>query len=538
MRSLLSWKYGPNVFSLVVIALLLAVYFAPFGDLDFGILIRLGEEIAATGQLMPPEHFTYTIAGTQTPTFEWLCEVVLWAIWTAFGYGGLKLLKVLLVGTTLLLVGLRLRFEGVRWHGIALALILAVVVLASNWNLRPYYFTTIGLLLVSWWLHDHCTGRRPLTWWLPVVLLVWGNVHPGVITGQALLLGAIGWEWLNHWLKLNPPLDLRGCRRLTLIGGLGIAATFIHPAPVARLLAPFAPQVRHPIMRLFDEMQPLHQAALKPPYVEALVYVLFAVVLLTVVLRFRQYRLWEIMLLTGVAGLACTAVRSVQDAVLVMLSVSVPQLARLLGEWARQDRRRWWVRAVLKVDTTCKRLLLSPPFRCQWLWPTLAFAVLAVVSLLPLGRDMPLQDRPQDPTAAVQQLQTLASASDHPSRIFAPPDYASYLVWKLGSQVRCYVDTRGFCFPPELMEDGHYVPALGPNWRSRLNRVLAEGTEYFFLETQGPRGQLWQALRQPLQELGEQPLILDQQAVLLTAEQVRRGVAQMDLARAEVTSVR
>ena len=53
--------------------------------------------------------------------------------------------------------------------------------------------------MLTCWLHDHCTGRHRCPGWLPVVLLLWANLHPGVIIGQALLLGAIGWEWLNRW---------------------------------------------------------------------------------------------------------------------------------------------------------------------------------------------------------------------------------------------------------------------------------------------------------------------------------------------------
>src|SRR5207253_3777787 len=177
--------------------------------------IRTGEQIIKTGSLQPVESFTYTLAGQQVPEFEGLYEVILWAVWSLFGFGGLKLLKTVVVAAPLLLLAFRLRKEGVRWHGIALALLAAIGVLSPGWNLRPLYCTTIGLLLISGWLHDHCNGRRPLTWWLPVVLCLWANLHPGVIAGQGLLLGAILCEWLNRWLKINAPLDFAACRRLT-----------------------------------------------------------------------------------------------------------------------------------------------------------------------------------------------------------------------------------------------------------------------------------------------------------------------------------
>src|SRR5262245_39517066 len=126
----------PNLCSLAVITLLAVNYFAPLADLDFTWQIRTGEQIVSTGHLRPPEAFTYTIAGTPVPDFEWLYEVALWSVWRVWGFGGLKLLKTLLVLTPLLLLAWRLRREGVRWYGVALSLFVAVYVLAPAWNLR------------------------------------------------------------------------------------------------------------------------------------------------------------------------------------------------------------------------------------------------------------------------------------------------------------------------------------------------------------------------------------------------------------------
>src|SRR5262249_23671059 len=160
----LAWL--PNLTSVAVLLLIGLAYFSPFADLDFTWQIRTGEQIVRTGTLRTPEAFSYTIAGEMVPDFEWLYEVTVYEVWEHFGYGGLKLLKLLLVLTPLALVAWRLRVAGVRWHAVVLTVLLAVAVVSSAWNLRPLYCTTIGLLLVSGMLHDHCTGRRQLSWWL------------------------------------------------------------------------------------------------------------------------------------------------------------------------------------------------------------------------------------------------------------------------------------------------------------------------------------------------------------------------------------
>jgi hypothetical protein len=285
------------------------------------------------------------------------------------------------------------------------------------------------------------------------------------------------------------------------------------------------------VQRIFTEMQPLHAFLLTPPYTVALAYAVAALVGLTVVLRFRQYRLWEVALLLGLAVLANVAFRSLQDWLLVMLALGVPHLARLPRQIALQRRRlardvRWVgiasgpSRFVLRADRSCKRILSSPLLRGQWVWPGAAVGVLAVLSLIPgVSRSMPVQDAKEWPAAALDWM----AAHDIHGRFFGPPDYGSYVTWRLGDRARCYADTRGFFFSAELLEDSHYLPQRCPDWRPRLRRVLDCGTDYFLLETTGPRAALWQAL----QPVVEEPLYRDDQAVLLSREQVERAVARL-----------
>src|SRR3954468_10222714 len=103
----------PNGASVVLLAVLAVLYFSPFSDLDYTWQIRTGGEIVRTGELRPVENFSYTINGTRPPDFEWLYEVALWAVWQVFGYGGLKLLKTLLVLAPLVVVAWHLRRQGV-----------------------------------------------------------------------------------------------------------------------------------------------------------------------------------------------------------------------------------------------------------------------------------------------------------------------------------------------------------------------------------------------------------------------------------------
>jgi len=519
----------PNVISILIILLLASTYFGVFGDLDWSWQVRTGEIIVQTGNLRTPESFSYTIAGSPVHDFEWVYEVVLWATWNLFGFGGLKFLKVIAVITPLFLVGRHLQWEGVRWHGIALSLFAAIFVLSSAWNLRPLYCTTIGLLLTTIMLHNHCIGKKPLSWWLPLVMLLWANLHPGVILGVALLYGAIAWEWLNLWLKWNKPLDRASLKRLTMIGGLAVVATFLSPDPIDRLLYPFQPELAHPIMRIFGEMQPLPNMFDKAPIQISLIYIFAVLVLATAIIRFRQYRLWELALLTGLTVLGNVAFRGTMDWFLMMLTLGVPHLKELLASAAKYRLRSNTVVLLLRGDRKVKQMLAGPWFRFQAFWPAATLLILLILSMIPpLARAMPRQNAEDWPVAALDHIEKMTLQG----RFFGPPDYGAYIGWRLGRNGKIYTDTRGFYFPPLLLEDSHFIPQLGPDWRDRLMRVLDKyHTDFFLLETQGPRGKLWHSFKSTLGP----PLYLDEQSVLLSADQVRRALSFSGQPRASAT---
>src|SRR5262245_32732602 len=248
-RLRLTW---PNAFSALVLLAFICIYLNQPSDLDYCWQIRTGERILETRHVVQPDSFSYTIAGKNLPDHEWLYEVLLALVWRGLGDPGMKLMRVVLFAAPLAVLAWQLRARGVRLHVIALAIIACAFIICDFERLRPMVCSTVGLQLVAGWLHDHCHGRRRLDWRLPVTMLLWGNLHPAVIMGQALLAGAIAWEWFSYWRWQS---DVSIPRGLTLWGGLGLLATLVAPDPIGRLLYPFAPELRHPAQRLFQEIR-------------------------------------------------------------------------------------------------------------------------------------------------------------------------------------------------------------------------------------------------------------------------------------------
>jgi hypothetical protein len=233
--------------------------------------------------------------------------------------------------------------------------------------------------------------------------------------------------------------------------------------------------------------------------------------------------------LVGVTALACLAVRSVQDWLLVTLALGIPHLSAWVRAWRLKTLR--CTRRLESIGMSHPSQPLSGasafaravrffgkpfykrPLRFQWTWAAAVVLLLAGMSLIPpLARRMPIQSSKEWPVQALDQIEERGLQG----RFFAIPDFGSYIGWRLGERAKVYVDTRGFFFPPEVIEDSFYVPQMADRWESRMDRVLACGTDYFLLQKDGPCGVLWQALCPHISK----PLYADDTTVLLSRDQV------------------
>jgi hypothetical protein len=514
-RLRLGW---PNAFSAIVLLILVCIYLMQPSDLDYCWQIRTGERILETGRVLQPDAFSYTIAGKDLPDHEWLYEVLLALVWRGLGDPGMKLMRVVLFAAPIAVLAWQLRSRGVRLHVVALAVIGCAFVICDFERLRPMVCSTVGLQLVAGWLHDHCHGRRKLDWRLPLTMLLWSNLHPAVIMGQALLAGAIAWEWFSYWRWQSHVSIPRG---LTLWGGLGLLATLIAPDPVGRLLYPFAPELRHPAQRLFQEIRPPWHYLGTPPFVFDFALLLAVVYAAVLVLRRREFRGWEWCLLLGVAGLAATAARGVVDWLLITTAFVLPQLGPALRDL--NLRRSRVGRFVLRIDRVVKKIMHGPVLRPQAGWPLVFVAVMALVSLYPIGPRLPGRENQRWPTEAVDWIAVNGLPSQGPWKVFSGSDEGTYLFWRLHDRVRVYSDTRGFYYPGDLLLDSYYLPGADAEWPQRLERALGYGSEYFLL----PIGvELWQLFEPHV----PQPLYRDDKYVLLSRDQVTRAAAKVGYA--------
>jgi hypothetical protein len=199
----------PSMGDLIFASLLALLVFTPLsirllGDAGIGWHIRAGQQILMVHAIPRVDSFSSTMKGHPWFAWEWAYDVVVGWLERGTGLNGV-------VSFTALIIALV--FAGIfRWlvrRGTNVFLALALVLLAVSASMihflaRPHVVSWLFTLFWLWILESsdgRCGGQRlenGRLWLLPLVMLVWVNVHGGFLIGFVLLgIYAIGtaWQW-------------------------------------------------------------------------------------------------------------------------------------------------------------------------------------------------------------------------------------------------------------------------------------------------------------------------------------------------------
>ena len=179
--------------------------------------LREGQVLWNGGTLLT-DYFSHTVPGGYWQDREWLSQVVFFAPYRLGGLPVLTLLGASIVTLTWLAIWSLL--EGPLWSRI-LVTILGVTANSAQWSLRPQLFTLIGLAITLVLLSRVVRAWSAIAWLIPLVFLVWANLHGGVVVGLALLVVAVGWSAVSR--------PTANTRRLAVVAATAFAATAATP---------------------------------------------------------------------------------------------------------------------------------------------------------------------------------------------------------------------------------------------------------------------------------------------------------------------
>jgi hypothetical protein len=166
-----------------------------------------GELILSDG-FIRTDPYTFTFGGTWWVPYQWLGEVAMSLAHRVGGFDTQLLGAVTILAGTFAWLTVRVLRTGLHPIASGSVVALGLAAAASHFHVRPHLFTILCMAVTAGLLADVETGRvrfRRLTWLLPLVVL-WTNVHGGVLGGIATV-GLAVFGWVVCWqLGMNSPV--------------------------------------------------------------------------------------------------------------------------------------------------------------------------------------------------------------------------------------------------------------------------------------------------------------------------------------------
>jgi hypothetical protein len=454
---------------------------------DFWWHLRIGQIIATEG-IPSTNRFAWSVPHDHPYQYgAWLGQWLLYQIWSV---GDLPLIA---VTRTLLLVGalgLTAAVVIVRtssWRLTTLALLIVGALISSNVALRPQLWAW-GLFtstLVVLTLTGRSLADRRMLAILPVLIVLWANLHGSFVLGLALLgLVAVGETLpiIRQPLRDRRPLAMA----LWMTLGVSVVIAAFHPLGWSVYAYVYTESTNAVARGLISEWQPP-----VPNNLAGLVcYVSIPVLMVVGVLARKQVVLTDVLLVVFFTALAVQSARSMLWYAFVVTPIMMQWIAALRVAAppapARQRKRtsnkrsRAQPTSAAAPSSAAAGLLAQPARWTRPYWGLLTLSLaLCVWAQPPFHATLPLPFDPQQHYAPVPGATRLFTRDtpvgaatflrQHPieGRMFTDVGYASYFIWEFGTSLPVFIDPRVPLFSELLWED-YLAISMGQNANALL----------------------------------------------------------------------
>ena len=397
----------------------------PVNDPDFFWHLKTGEWIWQHRGLPASDPFNFMnqemADGNQrfTLTAYWLTQVIFHLVHSLLGMPGIAALKFLMV---LLIVAalLKLRRGDPVIHAALVLSVLPLLTLVYTYD-RPQAFSILFFATLLAILERERTSRTvPSSWQsylaVPLLMLLWGNMHGGHVLGQITILMFIVLEGVKFAHPTLQPMGRDRYRRLLIVGGAGLIVSLINPNSWHALQVALTPL---PVW-LHNMEYKSTVAFFRGQRLVAIFWGALALSALAVLFTIRRPDITWIALLAGLGYQGFIHVRYVPFFMIAALPV--------VGSWLSSERFGRWVRPVLVVG---------------------AVALVAI----PMKDNLPSRERASLSLRVNEHIYPVRAAdfvlANAPSgNLYNTYFWGGYLIWRLGPERKVFVDGRGLSFQP------------------------------------------------------------------------------------------
>jgi hypothetical protein len=471
-RGWINWLM-PSASDLIYIGILCALIFTPLavkllGDAGIGWHIRTGQLIVTDHSIPRTDPFSSTMSGKPWFAWEWFYDAVVGELVNLTGLNSVAWLTGVVIA---FVFAWMFRLLVRREMNLVYALFLTMLALAAStihFLARPHVVSWLFTLAFFWVLDSternyfKGVGRHRKLWALPLLMLVWVNVHGGFVLGFVLLavfwFGAI-WTWKRtQGSGINDVLrKIAAGKRIGDLTRVGLASV------VASLINPYGWKLHgHIFSYLTNRFLMDHVEEFQSPNFHGLAQKCFLILLVVslgvLVTRGRKLRTSEGLLVLFVTYAGLYASRNIPICSILLVMIVGPWLP----SWGVIDRFSLRVSAV--------ELGLR-----SHLWPVL-FTLATFGVVLNGGRfgSSVWMDAHFDANRMpVDAVNFLEQHNVH-GPILSPDYWGGYLIYRLYPSERVVVDDRHDLYGADFLKSYLRMVHLEQGWEEFLQQTAPE----------------------------------------------------------------
>lgn len=439
------------------------------GDGDTGWHIRIGEWAIANHAIPRYDVFSYTRPGQPFIAWEWLWDVGAAWLHLRWGLGAVVLASMaILCLTSVMLFRLARRRSGNGLIAIAVTA-LAVAGSSIHWLARPHLVSWFLIVLFLHILERVREGRTKLLWSLPVLMVVWTNLHGGFLAGIILVGAYAGGEIVRAAVAAKREEILPALRGAVpyLLTTLGCsAATLVNPYTyhLHQHLWEFLRDPYH--MLHLSEFLSLSFQNPASRYFEIMLALGLGAALTSIARR----NFTDALLIAGWGHLGLISARNIPIFTIVAAPIVAAAVAGWLAQWSEAPIAGWLRKAAGILPTIGEEIEPLERIARVHFVPVLALAAIALGMIAsPTKRFKPEYDPQRYPAGALAVL-------DRPSeRIFTDDEWGDYLLYNLSPKgIKVYVDGRSDFYGTKFCEEFIDLLDVKYDWEQTLAKYRVD----------------------------------------------------------------
>ena len=446
-----SWRWL-TIDRLVTAVLFLGIFAMaarlPF-DSDSWWHLQSGRWIVENGAIPRADPFSFTRFGQPWIDHGWLAQIGWFLAFDWFGYAGPVILLAALVTAAFYFAWLQCRDEN-RWLQ-TFILVLAAAASGIIWAARPQMVSFLLTSVVAFLLYRFKQGQTRIIWWLPVVMLLWVNIHGGFAIGFILIVAYLFGETGNIILKSGSPgIGWRGLRTLALVMLVSIAVIPLNPNGFQMLIYPFRTVSIEILQEFIAEWQSpdFHEFFLHP-----FIWLLLAA-LTAFGLSGKRADFTDLTLVALFAYMSLLAVRNIPLFALVTAPVIVRYSSSAWQRWQRTTKPQ-------------PPPPIKPGILAAMNWLILLLLVGMVLVRVAQSSSPAANEADQAGSLPVGAVAYLREAAP-PGPIFNNYNWGGYLIWAL-PQYPVFVDGRTDLFDDDFLRQYLSIYLGEEGWQEKLD---------------------------------------------------------------------